>query len=316
MARATLLDIAKLNGADKEVGLIEENLTYAPEAALFPFRTIRGTSFPTVTRNTYPGVGFRNANEGTTATKSTFTRKLVEAYILSGRVEVDKAVAMAHEDGMEAYEMIEASGVYKQSLIEMGSQVWYGTSTDAKGFPGIKAALPFTAGVADGSVINATGTTSSTASGIYAVKFGDQDVTFVGGNGTIPTLSDFRDETIYDADSAPLPGRVADLLGWVGLQIGNINCVRRIANVTEDSGKGCTDALLAKLLNSFPAGVRPDGIFMSRRSRLQLQISRSAVGQVAASEGGNPAFSGVPTNFDGVPIVATDSILNTDAIES
>jgi len=316
MARATLLDIAKLNGADKEVGLIEENLTSAPEAALFPFRTIRGTSFPTVTRNTFPGVGFRHANEGTTATKSTFTRKLVEAYIFGGRVEVDKAVAMAHEDGMEAFEMIEASGVMKQALIEMGSQIWYGVSTDAKGFPGIKAALPYTAGIADGSVINATGSTASTASGVYAVKFGDQDVTLIGGNGKVPELGDFRDETIYDADSAPLPGRVADLVGWVGLQIGNINCVRRIANVTADSGKGLTDSLLADLLNSFPAGVRPDAIFCSRRSRLQLQKSRSAVGQVAANEGGNPAFSAMPTNYDGVPIIATDSILNTDAIES
>lgn len=316
MARHTLLDIAKLNGADKEVGLIEENLTYAPEAAMFPFRPIRGTSFHTVTRNTYPGVGFRNANEGTAATKSTFTRKLVEAFIVGGRVEVDRAVAMAFEDGMEALEMIEASGVMRQTMIEMGSQVWYGTSVDSKGFPGIKAALPYTAGVADGSVINATGSTASTASSVYAVKFGEQDVTLIGGNSSIPMLGDFRDETIYDASDAPLPGRVADLVGWVGLQIGNINCVRRIANVTADNGAGLTDSLLSSLLNSFPAGVRPDAIFCSRRSRLQLQKSRSAVGQVAASEGGNPAFSGVPTNFDGVPIVATDSILNTDAIEA
>lgn len=316
MARATLLDIAKLNGADKEVGLIEENLTSAPEVQLFPFRTIRGTSYHTVTRTAYPSVGFRKANEGVDPTKSTFERKLVEAFIFSGRVEADKAIGLAHEDGLEAYEMIEASGVMKQSLITLGSQIWYGLSADTEGFPGIKAALPFTAGKAAGHVIDATGTTATTASGVYAVKFGEQDVTLIGGNENIPRLGDFRDETIYDANSKPLPGRVADLLGWIGCQIGNVNCVRRIANLTADSGKTLTDSLLADLLNAFPAGVRPDAIFMSRRSRLQLQKSRSAVGQVAASEGGNPAFAGVPTNFDGVPIVATDSILNTDAIEA
>lgn len=316
MSRLTLLDVAKLNGADKVVGLIEEVLTSAPEAQRFPFRVISGTSYPTLTRVSYPGVGFRVANAGVATTKSEFVRKLVQAYIFGGRVEADKAVAMAYEDGMEAYEMMEAVGTMRQALIDLGRQIWYGTSFDADGFPGIKAALPYTAGIADGSVINATGSTANTASSVYAVKFGLQDCTLVGGNGRVPELSEFRDETIYDGDDLPLPGRVADLVGWIGLQIGSVNSVRRIANLTAESGKGLTDSLLAQLLNSFPAGHIPDAIFMSRRSRLQLQISRSAVGQVASGTGGAPAFAGLPDNYDGIPIIATDSILNTDAIEA
>jgi len=321
MARLTLLDVAKLNGADKMVGLIEEVLTSAPEAQVFPFRTITGTSYPTVTRTAYPGVGFRIANGGVTATKSEFVRKMVQAYILSGRVEADKAVAMAYEDGMEAYEMIEAMGVVRQALIEIGSQTWYGTSTDANGFPGIKAALPYTAGLADGSVINAGGTTATTASSVYAVKFGLQDCIYVGGNGRIPELSEFRDETIYDTSSPalPLPGRVADLVGWIGLQIGSINSVRRIANVTADSTKTLTGSLLASLVNSFPIGYRPDAIFMSRRSRLQYQQSMTVV--LNGGAGGDPTgaqtvVAPIPTSYDGIPIYATDSILNTDAIEA
>jgi hypothetical protein len=148
MPRFTLLDIAKLNGADKEVGLIEEVLTSAPEVQAFPFRTIVGTSYPTVTRVSLPNVGFRLANAGTTATKSEFSRNLVEAFIFGGRVEADRAVAMAYEDGMEAWEMIESLGTFRQSLIKLGSQIWYGIGADSKGFPGIKTALPFTAGVA------------------------------------------------------------------------------------------------------------------------------------------------------------------------
>jgi len=307
MPRLTLLDVAKMNGADKEVGLIEEVLTSAPEAEIFPFRLITGTSYPTVTRVSNPSVGFRLANEGITATKSEFVRKLVQAFIIGGRVEVDKAVGMAHEDGMESYEMIEALGVFKQTLIELGQQIWYGTTTDADGFPGIKAALPFTAGVADGSVINATGSTATTASSVYAVKFGAQDVTLVGGLNQVPRLGDFRDETIYDANSNPIPGRVADLVGWIGLQIGSINSVRRIANVTADSGKGLTTDLLDEMLNSFPVGHRPDAIFMSRRSRLQLKKD------LATPE--RPTVP-LPTDYDGIPIYATDSIGITDAIEA
>lgn len=320
MANANLLDIAKLNGNDKLVGLIEENLTAAPEVELFPFRTIKGTSYTTVTRTSYPSVGFRNANAGSTPSKSTFEKKLVEAFIFGGVIQVDKAVAMAYEDGAEAWEMIEASGVARQSLIKLGSQIWYGTSSDANGFTGIKAALPFTAGVAAGTVINATGSTASTASSVYAVKFGTQDVTLVGGNNRAVELSEFTDQQIsFDSGSTWLAGRVADLTGWVGIQVGNVNCVRRIANLTEDSGKGLTDLLLADLIASFPVGYRPDAIFMSRRSRKQLQKARTVVlqgGAVGNANGGSMAVAPTPTEYEGIRIVATDSILNTDAIES
>ena len=46
---------------------------------------------------------------------------------------------------------------------------------------------------------------------------------------------------------------------------------------------------------------------MSRRSRLQLKKD------LATPE--RPTVS-LPTEYDGVPIIATDSILNVDAIES
>lgn len=307
MSRLTMLDVAKLNGADKEAGLIEEVLTAAPEVSVFPFKPIKGTSYPTVTRVSYPNVGFRLANAGVTAGKSEFARKLVQAFILGGRVEADKAVAMAHDEGMEAYEMIEALGTMRQTMIELGSQIWYGASVDDKGFPGIKAALPYTAGLADGSVINAGGSTANTASSVYAVKFGPQDVTLVGGNNEVPKLGDFRDETIYDGDDNPLPGRVADLVGWVGLQIGSINSVRRIANLTADSGKGLTNDLLADLIGSFPVGFKPDAIFLSRRSRTQLRKDSQTPERPTVP---------LPTEYDGIPIYATDSILDTDAIEA
>src|SRR5690606_17476670 len=109
MAKLTLLDIAKLNGNDTVVGLIEENIKAAPEAQLFPFRTIRGTSYKTGIRVGLPTTGFRAANEGQTPSKSSFVQQLVEAYIFGGIVEVDKAVADAHEDGAAALQAIEAS---------------------------------------------------------------------------------------------------------------------------------------------------------------------------------------------------------------
>jgi len=301
MAQATLLDIAKLNGNDKVVGLIEENLTYAPELAVFPSRTIRGTSYQTVLRSSYPSVGFRNANESTTAGKSEFSNKMVQCYIISSLIQADKAVAKAYEDGEEAWKALEADGVMKQTLIEIGSQIFYGVSADAKGFPGLQA-------IVDSDLtLDAGGTTASTGSSVYGVKFGNQGVQLVFGSNQSLSLSDWRTETL-----SGVPSWVADLTGWVGLQAVNKNTILRLKDATADSGKGVTDARLAELLSKAPIGMKPDYWFMSRRSAFQLQSSRSASTNPTGADA--LRFAPMPTESNGIPIIVTDSIVNTETL--
>ncbi|HWN95014.1 MAG TPA: hypothetical protein VNT99_08275 [Methylomirabilota bacterium] len=316
MAKLTLLDVAKLNGNDTVVGLIEENLSFAPEVSRFPFRQIKGTSYRTVTRTGFPSVSFRSANEGVTPSKSTFKNSLVECFILAAQVEVDKAVGMANEDGMAALEMIESNGVMRQALIELGSQIWHGVSVDSKGFPGIKAATPSTATI----YLTSGGSDANVQSSAYFVKYGNQDVTLIGGNNTTFNLGDFRDQTLYDAASLAYEGRTAGLTAWTGLQIGNLNCVGRIANIGQDSETGdlLTDAKIAQLLQKFPVGYRPDEIWMNRRSGGQLQRSRTVVinSGPASKAGANlEAVAPWPDSAFGIPIQITDSILSTEAVE-
>lgn len=317
MAKLTLLDVAKLNDNDKIVGLIEENLTYVPELSVFPVRQIDGTSYTTVTRTGFPSASFRSANQGVTPSKSSFAQKLIECYIMSSRVEVDKAVLQAQKSDAASLEMLEADGVMKQVMIEISQQIWYGVSTDAKGFPGIKAATPTSAATA----LTSGGSTALSQSSVYGVKFGAKDVTLITGNGQTFSLSEFRDETIYDADDAPLPGRVADLCGWVGLQIGNVNCVSRLYNVGKDdeTGDTLTDQKLQSLLDLLPVGYKPDAWFMARRSNGQLQRSRTVVinsGPGSAKAGGSiEAIAQRPSSAHGIPIYESDAIGITDAAE-
>jgi len=316
MASATLLDIAKLTGNDKLVGLIEENQKAAPEVMRFPMRTITGLSFKTGFRTTLPTTGFRAANGGQTPSKSGFAQKLVECFIFGGIIEIDKAVALAHEDGPAAYEMIESSGVAESALRELGSQIWYGTSNEALGFPGAKAFTPFggtTAVTGDALTVDATGSTSSTASSVYAVKFGPKYTELVGGRGSALALSPFMDQLLTDADGKKYAGRVADLTGWIGLSIQSEHSIRRICNLTAQTDKGLTDARLAALLATFPVGVIPDAIFASRRSVTQLQTARTLLNY---GKNDQAKIADYPTNYMGIPIIPTDSILDTDAIES
>src|SRR4051812_42396796 len=94
-AYLTMLDIAKINGNDAAVGLIEENLNVAPEALMFPAKTIAGVSYSTLIRTALPSTQFRKVNVGVEPTKSRYTKKLVECFYIDGQMEMDVAAAQA-----------------------------------------------------------------------------------------------------------------------------------------------------------------------------------------------------------------------------
>jgi len=301
MARTTLLDIAKMNGCDKTVGLIDEASRFHPEIQLFQARTVKGLNYPTLVRTALPTVGFRKANDGPTASKSTWERRLVECFILNPRAEVDKAIADSHEDGPEAFMQLEMDGHLNAAFGAVASQIYYGTAADAAGFAG------FAATVDSSMVVDAGGTTASTGSSVWAVSFGEKATQLVVGmNGDI-SVSDMMVAPIIGENDAPLTGYIQEILARVGLQIGHKYAIGRIRDLTADSGKGLTDALLGSLLAKFPVGRKPDCLLMSRRSLEQWRASRTAVNATGAE-------APTPTSYEGIPAYATDSIVNTEAL--
>ena len=306
----TLLDLAKLNGADPIVGLIEEVATSSPEVTLIPARTIRGTSYKTVIRNSRPSVALRAANEGTDASKSNFTERLVEAFILSARVEVDKAVARGYEDGPEAIQAIEAAGVMRAALSTVGTQTINGDAAGSKGFTGLQSMVD---GFGSELVVDAGGTSAGTGSSVYAIKAGNTGVQYVYGNGTTFDLSSFREGDAVDAAGKRYAAFISDLTAWIGFQCVNKYAVGRLKDATADSGKGVTDAKLAELLSKFPVGERPTHLLMSRRSAFQLQVSRTSAPNTK-QEAFNGILPGVPTESFGIPIIITDSIVDTETL--
>lgn len=308
MAMPTLLDIAKKNGSDKAVGLIEEVLTFAPEVSLGAARSIKGLNYKTLVRTSLPGVSFRNHNEGTAATKSTFENRLVEAYLLNPRWECDKAVADADEDGAEAFIALEAQAIMQASMNYLGSQFYYGLTNDAKGFPGLVASYDSAMEVS----VSTSGSTANTGSSVWGVTWGPQDVQWILGLNGSMTVSDVTEVRLLDSNNNPYTAYSQELLSRIGLQVGNKYAVSRIKNLTDDSGKGLTDARINQLLEKYPVGRQPSVLFMNRRSLRQLQSSRTATNPT-----GQPAP--FPTSVSGiagqnVPIVVTDSITNTEAL--
>lgn len=314
MAQLTLLDIAKKNGSDAVVGLIEESLIVAPEVARFPARTIRGTSYKTLFRTSLPTASFRNANAGTTPVKSSFANRLTECFIIDAQIIVDKAVADACEDGPEWMKTTESVGVAQSNLQLLGKQIWYGNdgngsvnkNGDTAGFPGALGCYNAT-----DMEVDATGSTATTGSSVWGVKFGEQYAQLVFGNNTTLSLGEWMTQQVVDPNAATkrYTAYTNGLTGWAGMQVGHKNCLGRIRDLTADSGKKLTDTLMSQLLEKFLTnlGMAPDAYFMTARSLFQLQASRTAT-----SPTGAPAP--IPDSFMGVPIIVTNSLLNTETL--
>lgn len=308
----TLLDLAKLTGSDKSVGLIEAVTTVAPEVDRLPARTISGLSYKTSLRTAYPGGSFRAFNAGVTPTKSTFEQKVVECYPYQLRVVVDKQLADGHEDGAAGLQAIESVGAMEGGKIDIGAQIIYGTGADASGFPGLAQGVDLAS-----MGVDATGSTAGGATSLWAVKLGEQHVNLVFGGGGVLDLSDFRVETAYDSNDAGFVAYVAEITANVGLQIVNPNSIGRIYNLTAQTGKGLTDALIADLIAKNGWKGMPDLFITSRVGNRMLQRSRTVVIQTSGS---NKATGGVentapwPTEAFGIPILVSDSVRANEAI--
>lgn len=304
MTMPSLLDVATFQGTQRD--LIDEVLKQVPEMGIMPWTTITGQQYRTVVRTADPTVAFRDANNGPTATKSTFENRLVECFLLNPRWQCDKAVADIHPRGAAYYIGIEAFAMLRAAFKTLAAQIYYGTGTggDSKGFPGFLAAYDST-----NMVVDAGGTTDSIASSVWMVRRGEQDVQMVLGNQGAITMDDVRLGDVAGSNSALLTAYIQECLAWSGMQVGNKWSIGRIQKITTDSGKTLTDAMLSDLFDKFPVGNEPDVIFMNRRSRGQLRKSRTATNPTGA-----PAP--YPQDWEGIPIVVTDAILNTELLAS
>lgn len=311
MPGLTMLDLAKINGSDTELGLIEENLNAAPEAAILPARTISGTSFRSLVRTAYGSTGFRNPGEGKAVTKSTYDNRVHETFYFDAQMSIDNAIVQGGEYGEGYIQTLEASGAIRSGLITLGKQVWYGTGNDAKGFPG---ASQF---VDAAHTVDATGSTANSGNSVYLVVANPQYFSLIFGKNKVLTVGEWRKQTLVDGSNNPYTAWVNSAEGWVGAAFQNIHSVVRIKNITAQANKTLTDALLSQAMALFPVGVRPTHIFMNRKVRQQLQASRTVTlfGQGTTKPGaGLATIAPIPTEYDGVPIVATDSLLSTEAI--
>lgn len=305
-----LADLLTINDTSLADITVSDILNKAPfMAALSYVEATHGTIHKYTKETGAPVVGFRDVNGGRDLDSSIDTAVTATLEILDWSFLIDQALADSYvKGGYNA--LLDREGIrhLRQAMFVFEKQIINGTvDGSADGFAGMADVLDDSD---DSMVVNAGGTTADTASSVYAVRIGRDDLVGVlGMDGNFTMKEPVIQQTLVNpgTDNKSYPAYYTAASGFCGLQVGSAYSFGRICNLTEDSGKGLTDDLIADLLSEFPSGGMPTQLVMNRRSLKQLQQSRTATNQTGA-----PAP--FPTEAFGVPILTTDSILNTEAL--
>lgn len=304
-AYLTTANVAEFNRTDLDI-LVSDVLDDAPLVARLAARTCREITHVYTKQTANPAVGFRSVNDGIENKKGTYSKVTVNLGLLDASFAVDVGAAMSDERGLDHIMGIEAMAHLRQAMFEVESQVIYGTSNDAGGFSGF-ADFSNLNQLADAQVVNAGGTTAATGSSVFLIRTGPADVELLWGQSGVITIGDRQIVERAGSVTGRFPAYYHPITGWCGVASKSVYSIVRIANITEDSGKGLTDDLIAQALALFPAGRGPNMMVMSRRSHRQLQQSRTATNPT-----GTPAP--FPSDSFGVPIIVSDAVLNTETL--
>lgn len=308
----SLLDMTARNGTDEAVGLIEEVNTVAPELMELNGRPISGTTYLAKKRSALPAKpGFRNANEGSDIVSSQYEQTISQCFFLDAQLRVDEAVVNSGKaEGNSMGEILadEATGVLRQKLIAVGDQFYRGVSADAKGFPGLQALY-------DSTNCEVTASGSGSTCSAWLVWNDLQGVHWIFGNNSGLTLGEWTKQQVNDANSKAYMAYVNNLSGWLGLGFGHSRSIVRIKAIKDSSSNYLTDARVAEALTKMP-------IFMRRSPGLRLlcnsvaaftlQKSRTTV-TTSKTDAIPLQFAGQPTESNGIPIILTDSLPQTEA---
>lgn len=294
---------------DEGIGMpiVEEVVAMYPEIAVFPVDTISGDTVTLSIQTGNPSVGYRNANEGTSAKKGTFASRIFQTSIIEQFINVDiQGVLNASKDPARVL-TAEARSVTKAVLSHIAFQQWYAGTTqsnsDLKASPGFLAQ----SNSAATHVVDATGSTAKTS--VWVMELGQGFCDHVYGNdNTLLFGEDWTEETVDDANGNSLRCLQNWISGRVAPRLADKNKALRIKNIATDSGKGLTDALLAKAFRQArELGMNPNAIFATPRSIEQLQVSRTTYSPIGA-----PAP--MPEEYQGVPIYQTINLSNAETV--
>lgn len=262
---------------------------------------------------TNPTAAFRDALDGIVHTASADTLVTVTCKILDASFDTDIALAQAYKGGVDGWLQVEQARKLRAAFARAEKQIFYGTGSDASGFTGIIDGTAHDA-LSDTMVVTAGGSNASTQTSCFLMRHAvDGACMIIGNDGLISVEEPTIIQKAGTSGATYLyPAWYVAAVGYLGFQIGSAYDVCRIANIecnSLTSTSAFTDDHIFAAISKFPADRQPNVIVMNRDARRLLRQSRTATNPTGA-----PAP--LPTEVNGIPIVVTDQIVSTEAVES
>lgn len=305
MNPAPLSELLKINDQNvADIDGISDLLQDAPllQTLVSDFSS-NGTQHKYLKETSAPVVGFRAINDGREHGHSNDTKVTVDLALLDCSFHVDSAFADEYRYGKEAWIARESQRALQAGFFKAEQQLINGTGADANGFTGLADASTIDS-LSDEMVVDGGGSTA--LSSVYLVRSVDAltDVTLITGNDGNISVGASYDQMMAGSSSGMFNAYVTPVQAYLGLQVGSIYSIGRIANL-DASANGLTDDKISDALSKFPAARPATHLVMNRRSLQQLQASRTATNPTGA-----PAP--FPESAFGVPIVVTDAVGNSE----
>lgn len=306
----TLAGLVQINDNNLATLQVTDLLDEAPLLkVLFAQPASNGTLHKYLKQTTAASAAFRAPLNGLTKTASADTLVTDTMKLIDGSFDTDVALADAYKGGRDAWLQMELVRTMKQVMAVLEKQCIYGATSLAStsGFAGLIDDAQLDA-LADEMVIECgtPGAGVNLQTSVYFLRTGKDDVSFILGNDGKFVVED--EPTIIQkagADSGFYPALYVPVTGWGGFQIGGAYSAARVCNIQT----ALTDDDIADGLALFPASRPCNLIVMNRKARNLLRKSRTATNPT-----GQPAM--LPQEFDGIPIITTDQVVSTEAVET
>ncbi len=300
----TILDLNLIEGGINH-DLISEVAGVYPELGTIDADPIDGTSLELTVRTDLPNVSFSLPGQGVGTSGSKYVTRTFQTANLAQLMSIARTVLENKSAAVQArYMSAEQQGFIEAATRLACRQFYYGTSNDPKGFIGLIAQM----GNTPNHIIDVAGSLGARSS-VFFVADGPNKLQWILGNNRSMAFEDWKTETIPDpTDAAKM---LQALIAWMyfnpGLRLANKNAVVRIKGITEEAGKKITHDILQAAANHAreDLGIVPTKILMSFRTREQYRQS------FKTPEHPNPP---TPKDFDGIPIIASNSISNNETI--
>lgn len=310
----TLAGLVQLNDKNLADLSMSDVLDGAPVLKMMAAQNAsNGTEHKYLKVTTNPTAAFRAALDGVVHTASADTLVTVTCKIMDASFDTDVALAQAYKGGTDAWLQLEQARKLRAMFAAVEKQIWYGTGSDAAGFAGIIDGSAHDQ-LSDTMVVNAGGSNASTQTSCFLLRTANDGACVIAGNDGLIEVEDpvIIQKAGTSGATYLYPAWYVAACGYLGFQIGGAYDVCRIANIecnTLTSTTAFTDDTIAAALSKFPAANMPNVIAMNRNALRLLRQSRSAY-----SPTGAPAP--FPSEAFGIPIVVTDQIVSTEAVET